>query len=555
MPFNGSGVFTRTMNWVSDATAGIRIRADRHDTEDDNLAGGLSNVICRDGQSVITAHIPFNGNRIINLGNPVADQDAVTLYTLTKQPLTIGGNDAQGQLKFNGTESDPTAGRPLGLSFAQADLFFGVRKASAPPGVDGSTKNRWIWNDNATGTGTTVARLDETGNLDVGQIGSTGGSAGGGLTLWAASTLPQGDAIKSAALALRAGGYGTASERNSVQIYTGGTTGGTATLGVCAFFSADKSLTVTSHVTSGGNITAATNFLSSNATVLLAPASAGNIIFRPNGAGSATGQCTIDPSGDFIGGDRIYSTTGVFAATGAGVVLSAQGGTVFLRPNGEGSATNQAYLDTAGNLFASAGIYAGGIVQSTGGEMRIIATSGGQATLSFYQPGGGAVAGTCYWTSAGGGQVVLQNNYAGTGYLTVAPNGNISISGTTAFKVGGGSWTAPASDARVKEVLGDYQPGLAEVRQLHPVRYRFKGNVTGEAAGISMHAEISDQEFVGLIAQDVEPLMPGMVSLTSAYIDGEPVDDLRQLNTSELIYALCNSVRELADRIDTLEAA
>jgi len=59
MPYNGSGVFTRSMNWVSDAVAGIKIRADRHDLEDDNFAGGLSNVICRDGQSVITANIPF----------------------------------------------------------------------------------------------------------------------------------------------------------------------------------------------------------------------------------------------------------------------------------------------------------------------------------------------------------------------------------------------------------------------------------------------------------------------------------------------------------------
>jgi len=83
------------MNWVSDAVAGIKIRADRHDLEDDNFAGGLSNVICRDGQSVITANIPMNGKRIINLGNPVADQDAVTLYTLTKQPLTIAGTTAR----------------------------------------------------------------------------------------------------------------------------------------------------------------------------------------------------------------------------------------------------------------------------------------------------------------------------------------------------------------------------------------------------------------------------------------------------------------------------
>jgi hypothetical protein len=77
MPFNGSGVFTRAMNWVSDATAGIKIRADRHDSEDNNFASGLSQVICRDGQSVISADIPWNGKRITNLGDPVNAGDAL----------------------------------------------------------------------------------------------------------------------------------------------------------------------------------------------------------------------------------------------------------------------------------------------------------------------------------------------------------------------------------------------------------------------------------------------------------------------------------------------
>lgn len=77
MPFNGSGVFTRAMNWVSDATAGTKIRADRHDSEDNNFASGLSNTICRDGQSTILADIPWNAKRITNLGDPVNAGDAL----------------------------------------------------------------------------------------------------------------------------------------------------------------------------------------------------------------------------------------------------------------------------------------------------------------------------------------------------------------------------------------------------------------------------------------------------------------------------------------------
>ena len=57
MPYNGSGTFLRVRNWVNDAAANTRIRADRHDSEDDNFALGLSQCITKDGQTTITANL------------------------------------------------------------------------------------------------------------------------------------------------------------------------------------------------------------------------------------------------------------------------------------------------------------------------------------------------------------------------------------------------------------------------------------------------------------------------------------------------------------------
>lgn len=88
MAFNGSGVFNRIYSWVSDAANNIPITASRMDTEDSGFAAGLSNCITKDGQQVITAHIPFNGFRITGLGDPAASQDAVTLNTLTSPTNT-----------------------------------------------------------------------------------------------------------------------------------------------------------------------------------------------------------------------------------------------------------------------------------------------------------------------------------------------------------------------------------------------------------------------------------------------------------------------------------
>ena len=78
MPFNGSGVFQRVRNWVADATAGVKIRADFHDSEDDNLAAGLTNCITKDGQTTITQNIPMNNKRLTGLQDPVNAQDAAT---------------------------------------------------------------------------------------------------------------------------------------------------------------------------------------------------------------------------------------------------------------------------------------------------------------------------------------------------------------------------------------------------------------------------------------------------------------------------------------------
>jgi hypothetical protein len=89
MPFNGSGVFQRVRNWVADATAGVKIRADYHDAEDDGFAAGLSNCIAKDGQSTITQNIPFNSKRITGLADPVNPQDASTkAYADTKLAKT-----------------------------------------------------------------------------------------------------------------------------------------------------------------------------------------------------------------------------------------------------------------------------------------------------------------------------------------------------------------------------------------------------------------------------------------------------------------------------------
>ena len=143
-----------------------------------------------------------------------------------------------------------------------------------------------------------------------------------------------------------------------------------------------------------------------------------------------------------------------------------------------------------------------------------------------------------------------------------------------AFKPGGGSWSNSSSDIRTKNVLNEYEAGLDEILQLRPIVYTYRGNDTdGPPQNYFNGASEEEQkqsgppvvpyknstnfgvasaceEFVGLVAQEAEKWLPRTVKKRKGYIDGKLVDDLRQFNDSEIIYALINAVKQLNAKIE-----
>src|SRR5262249_23554476 len=112
------------------------------------------------------------------------------------------------------------------------------------------------------------------------------------------------------------------------------------------------------------------------------------------------------------------------------------------------------------------------------------------------------------------------------GIGTLTPDDSLTVNGS-ADKPGGGSW-GTFSDARLKTLRGEFEPGLAEVLKLHPVRYRYKQE---NALGIK-----DDREHVGFVAQDIEHVIPDAVSR-----DGK---GYRIVNNDPILWAMLNAIKE-----------
>ena len=196
----------------------------------------------------------------------------------------------------------------------------------------------------------------------------------------------------------------------------------------------------------------------------------------------------------------------LFRSTSAGALLVAGGMTQTI-----GTSTGQ-YLVLNGNDSFSAG---------SGGNSSLIINGGGRTTYGFEFYCNGE----------------RLNAFDGEG---------------EAYKPGGGSW-ADISDSRIKQNVADYTAGLDEIVQLQPVTYNFIPE-TGRNPDITYH---------GLIAQDVEEIMPELVITGRSTPWGRlqmqgsagigDWEDLRVVDPSPLVYALINAVKELAERVTALE--
>lgn len=98
MAWDGNGSFSRTNGdktgataWQQDQSAGVKIRADRHDTHDQDLAGGINNCLTKDGQNTPTADLPMGGRKHTNVSAAAARNQYATLAQVQDGGGQYGG--------------------------------------------------------------------------------------------------------------------------------------------------------------------------------------------------------------------------------------------------------------------------------------------------------------------------------------------------------------------------------------------------------------------------------------------------------------------------------
>lgn len=217
--------------------------------------------------------------------------------------------------------------------------------------------------------------------------------------------------------------------------------------------------------------------------------------------------------------------------------------------------------DATNYSFGAGSVYANNFVAPSG---TITAGPNGFYTNSFN--GAGNPWQTSVLFTAPNVNLSLQGlHYSGVWYgwymdLNGAATYSFRQDGSTHKSAGSGLWTV-SSDARVKEEIGDYTAGLDVVASLRPVNFRYKGNhgvgpptVQPIETEHDYKSAASELEFVGLLAQEAEIVMPECFTQGQGFIDGKEVHDLRSGEYTPLIFALVNCVKQLKTRIEVLEA-
>jgi ribosomal protein L27 len=256
----------------------------------------------------------------------------------------------------------------------------------------------------------------------------------------------------------------------------------------------------------------------------------------------------------------VGTDTGIFFPEDGTVAFSSNGSEVF-RVNSNGKLTVKQTTGTAFDLWVNGYIGTNQVMAIAEAGIGFWVNGAWDGNVALSKTGATVKLGGNLFTSIDGYVNVKIGNTNGTtvtvdcvngrvGIGTTSPTYQLTLSTDSAAKPTSNTWTI-SSDARVKNILGDFTRGLTDVISLVPKRYYLNG----------AYGTIDDgREHVSVIAQHVQATWPAMVGeYTHVEKDEETGTEtettLLSLNTNELQWAMVNAIKELTTRVDLLEQA
>ena len=209
--------------------------------------------------------------------------------------------------------------------------------------------------------------------------------------------------------------------------------------------------------------------------------------------------------------------------------------------------TERARIDTSGNFGLG--------VTPSGWSGRTAFQFGAAGQLNYSSGisngGSSGYGNNGYWNGSadkaitnGYSQIVALNDN-GTGRViilttsgTSSANASISYTAGPYVAAGGTSWTN-SSDERLKNITGEIQNGLSKVCSLRAAEFTWKDDA-------------SNKPQVGLIAQDVQSVLPEVISLTTKY-NSEDKTEYLGVSYTETIPLLVAAIKELSAQVTTLQ--
>ena len=156
-----------------------------------------------------------------------------------------------------------------------------------------------------------------------------------------------------------------------------------------------------------------------------------------------------------------------------------------------------------------------------------------------------------YWNGSadkaittGYSQIVALNDNGSGRVIILTTSGTSSAGASISYTAGpyvaagGVSWTN-SSDERLKNITGEIQNGLSKVCSLRAAEFTWKDDA-------------SNKPQVGLIAQDVQAVLPEVISLTTKY-NSEDKTEYLGVSYTETIPLLVAAIKELSAQVTTLQ--